>query len=288
MKWLNRGIIPLHSMSDDDDKGGGGGGGDDSWHTKLPEELQGNETLAQFKNDDNMIEMPVSVAKSYAHVRTMVGADTIKVPKTEEEWGAVYDKLGRPTDKEHYVLAQDEGINPALQESLKQDADWFREVAHTTGLTDTQASGLFKKFSKQMSDKYTELQKIDETDGMNAEIQLRTEYGSTYDGKKILMDRALAEIGGIEFAELIAAKGINKNPVFVRAMFKVGDMMAEDLGLDRQTGNLIKSSESVQEEIQTLLKSESYLSGDKVVVQKVATLMQQLHGTAAIPETIAT
>ena len=56
MNWfLNKRIIPLHTMSDGDGDGdgGGGGGGDETWQSKLPEDLKSNETLAQFKDDEN-------------------------------------------------------------------------------------------------------------------------------------------------------------------------------------------------------------------------------------------
>jgi hypothetical protein len=261
--------------------------GDETWHSKLPEDLRANETLAQFKDDDNMISMPVSVAKSYAHVRTMVGADTIKLPKTDEDWEDVYTKLGRPDVADTYILQQAEGVNPDLKETLGKDAEWFRGTAHKLGLNDKQTTGLFLEFSKQMSDRYTEMQKTGETDNVNTEIQMRTEFGSAYEGKKVLTQRALRELGGQEFVDLIKAKGMSGNPTFIRAMFKVGDMMAEELGLDKATGQLVKSKGTVEGEKASLMAQPAYLDASmpehKTLVQQVAVLNQQLLGKEVVP-----
>lgn len=260
---------------------------DETWHAKLPEDLRENETLAQFKDDENMISMPVSVAKSYAHVRTMVGADTIKLPKTDEEWGEVYNKLGRPETNDLYVLQQAEGVNPDLHESIGKDADWFRGAAHTLGLSDKQATGLFLEFTKRASDTYTEMQKSNESDNINVEVQMRTEYGSAYEGKKELTKRALNTLGGKEFVDLINATGVGSKPAFIRAMFKVGDMMAEDLGLDKATGQLIKPKGTLEEEKTKLMAHAGYIDDThpehKSLVAQVTAINEQLHGKVTVP-----
>jgi len=262
----------------------------ETWRSKLPEELKAEPSLADFKDESEMIPMPVNVAKSFVHTKKLVGADVIKMPVTDEERMELYNKLGRPETDELYVLQSATDINPVVQKSLDKDTSWFREIAHKLGLSDTQATTLYADFTKQISDNYNETMKFAEQKGINTEIQLRTEYGAAYDGKKVLMQRAMQEIGGSEFMELVNTSGINKSPAFIRAMFKVGDMMAEDLGLDKSTGALIKSKSSVQEEISSLMAHKAYFDGThpehKSVVQKVATLNQQLHGTKPVPETV--
>jgi len=128
-----------------------------------------------------------------------------------------------------------------------------------------------------------------DTDGINTEMQLRTEYGGAYDAKKELTKRALAELGGSEFMEVINATKVNRHPAFIRAMFKVGDMMAEDLGLDKQTGQLLKSKSSVTEEIAHIQSQKGYLDNThpehKALVQKVAKLYEQIHGKETVPVT---
>ena len=263
----------------------------ETWQSKLPEDLRADESLAHFKNDENMIPMPVNVAKSFVHTKKMVGADTLKTPKTDEEWEDIYNKLGRPETHELYLLQSAEDTHPDLQESIGKDADWFRNTAHILGLSDKQATGLFKEFTKQMSDKYNEMQNTADTDGINTEIQLRTEYGSAYEGKEIITKRALEKLGGVEFMELINATGVNKHPVFKRAMFKIGDMMAEDLGIDKSTGQLLKSKSTVKEEIAHIQAQPAYVDGahpeHQALVAKVFELNKQIHGDEVIPSSVA-
>lgn len=262
----------------------------ETWHSKLPDELKAEPSLVDFKDESEMIPMPINVAKSFVHTKKLVGADVIKMPTTDEERMELYSKLGRPESDELYVLQAAADINPKVQESLDKDSSWFRKTAHELGLSDKQATALYAGFTKQMSDKYNETIQLAEQDNINTEIQLRTEYGTAYDGKNVLMQRAMQEIGGSEFMELIKTSGVVKNPVFVRAMFKVGDMMAEDLGLDKSTGALIKSKASAKDELVSLMAHKAYLDGThpehKSLVQKVATLNQQLYGTKAVPETV--
>lgn len=259
----------------------------ETWHAKLPEDLRADPSLADFKDEAEMIPMPINVAKSFVHTKKMVGADTIKIPKTDEEFEEVYNKLGRPESGELYLLQQAEDVNPILQEAFAKDATWFRSTAHKLGLTDKQATELFREFTKQTSDRLNTDISTRDADGINTEIQLRTEYGTAYEGNKILSQRAMQELGGSEFMDLINSTGVSKHPAFVRAMFKVGNMMAEDLGLDRQTGQLIKTKSTVQEEIAHLQSHKGYTDAKHpehtTLVNKVAVLMQQLHGTKAIP-----
>jgi len=54
MSWFLRRLSPLHSIADGDGAGGGAGGGDppvdppETWHSKLPEELKAEPSLADF------------------------------------------------------------------------------------------------------------------------------------------------------------------------------------------------------------------------------------------------
>ena len=80
------------------------------WRVNLPAELQTEATLESFKDETEMINMPVNVAKSFIHTKKMVGADTYKLPKSDEEWTDTYKLLGRPETHDLYVLPTPEFI----------------------------------------------------------------------------------------------------------------------------------------------------------------------------------
>jgi len=288
------GKLPLVLWREGDDDGGGGNGdsSDLGWRANLPEDLQSNETLATFKDESEMIKMPVTVAKSYVHARSMIGADTIKIPKTDEEWSDVYNKLGRPESPELYVLQTPENVPEQLKTTVGQDAEWFRAAAHELGLSDNQATHLFQKFVGHMSEKFEQQTTLADQKKVDTEIQLRTEYGSTYDGKNILGDRALESLGGSGIQKMWNELKLDAHPEFVRLKFKIGEVLAEDLGLDKTTGKILVSPDSLQDQIKTCMESKPYFDAThpehQATVAKVQNLMKQLHGVKPIPSTIST
>jgi len=288
------GKLPLVLWKEGDDGGGGGNGDppDLGWRANLPEDLQNNETLATFKDESEMINMPVTVAKSYVHARSLIGADTIKIPKTDEEWSDVYNKLGRPENPELYVLQTPENVPEQLKETVGKDTEWFRAAAHELGLSDNQATHLFQKFVGHMSDKFGQQITLADQKKVDTEIQLRTEYGSTYDGKNVLGDRALESLGGGAIQKMWNELKLDAHPEFMRLKFKIGEVLAEDLGLDKTTGKTLVSPDSLQDQIKTLMESKPYFDAThpehQATVTKVQSLMKQLHGVKPIPSTIST
>lgn len=282
--WLN---------SEGEGDGGGGGGTDDlGWRANLPEDIRSEERLGKFKDESEMIQMPVNLARSFIHADRMVGRDKIAMPKTDEEWEETYNKLGRPESAELYMLPTPDGLHDDLKGTAGKDAEWFRETAHKIGLTDKQASELFKEYLLRSSDVYSQGLTDNENQRVDTEIQLRTEYGTTYDGKQVLGDRALRSVGGESIMQLAKEIGLNNHPAFVRFKFKLGELMAEDLGLDKSTGELLVSKESVADQISGLQQSKAYLDPNhpehRATVNKVQGLYQKLYGNTPIPTSVAT
>ena len=260
------------------------------WRDKLPEDIRSTPTLEKFKDETEMISMPINVARSYINAEQLIGRDKIPIPKTPEEWDATYKRLGKPDSAELYVLPIDESVDPKLKEHLGKDAEWFRAKAHELGLNEKQATALFSAFSGRTVENISNIQTSGETEKLNAEILLRSEFGPAYDGKMMLAGRALQELGGDELVKLVDATGIGNHPAFTKAFMKIGSMMAEDLGLDKNTGALMQSKESIQEQIVALQTSAEYTDASnpahKIAVDKVAKLMQHLHGNTVVGGTL--
>ena len=225
--------------------------------------------------------MPVNVARSYMAAEQLVGRDKIPMPKTPEEWDATYKRLGKPDTPDLYVLPVSTDAPQEILESLEKDATWFRGKAHELGLSVDQAAYMFESYASHVIDKQQQISSMNNENALNNEIALRTQFGAAYDGKMVLAERAVKELGGQEFLNLIEATGLNNDISFQRYNIKVGEMMAEELGLDKKTGALLQSHESLQDQISTIQKSPEYLDGTnpahKAAVNKVAKLMEQLH-----------
>lgn len=257
-----------------------------NWRDGLPEDIRSLQTLEKFKDESEMISMPVNVARSYIAAEQLIGRDKIPVPKTPEEWESAYTRLGRPDTPELYTLPVVETLPKELKTAVEEDAKWFRKEAHGLGLNGKQATELFSKFSGRVVEQIQKSNTADEGAKAEAEAVLRGEFGTKYDGKMILANRAIHEFGGKELSNLVETAKIGSNPVLIKAFAKIGGMIAEDLGLDKNTGAYTHSKETVSEQIATLQGAPEYLDAANPLhtgaVAKVAKLMQVLHGSKPI------
>ena len=135
-----------------------------------------------------------TLAQSAWHAEKLIGVppdQVIKLPKVgadPAEWGPVYDKLGRPKDAASYTIPVPEGDDGAF---AKTAAAWF----HEAGLTQSQAEKLAAKWNEHIGGA-TKTQS-DAIAAKHAEDvgKLKAEWGSEFDSKSALADRAGAEFG---------------------------------------------------------------------------------------------
>lgn len=116
------------------------------WRGALPEELRGNESLGKFKS-------AADLAKSYLSMEKLVGKKTVGMPdenSSEEEWGALFDRLGRPASADKYEVKRAEGLPPELIDEEGTRA--FLAVAHKSGLSQKQVSALIGEYDRQLSE----------------------------------------------------------------------------------------------------------------------------------------
>jgi len=286
-RWSKLNPLPLGFFKEGEGDGGagggagGGGGGAETWHSKLPDDLKADPSLVDFKDEKEMIPMPINVARSYVNTKKLVGRDKIPMPKTPEEWDETYKRLGRPEAPTHYNVAVEGIEDPKLKEMLGNQLEWFKSAAHSVGLNDAQAQKLFKAYTEKSGETLKNIKQTGENSLREAEVELRTRYGNAFEGKMVLMNRGIEELdsrigGGLK--DLIKGVELSRHPAFIKAMVMVGEMMAPDMGLDKDTGGPAISAESLDEQIRTIQASPAYLKatdpGHQVAVDKVARLMQ--------------
>ena len=102
------------------------------WRDAIPEEIRGHKSLEHIQDVG-------SLAKSYVNAQSMIGADKVAIPgkhATDDDWGEVYRRLGRPDEPEGYQLDNNpgEGIEPN-----EQMLQWFMGAAHEAGLSGAKA-----------------------------------------------------------------------------------------------------------------------------------------------------
>ena len=204
----------------------------EDWRTSLPEEIRSHASL------DSISDVG-SLAKSYVHAQSMIGADKVVVPgkwATEDDWSAVYDKLGRPADAESYELKVE------TPEGAEPDGDmlnWFRSTAHSNGLTPRQAQGLLAEYQKFSQSREASASGAVEQQLATAEQELRREWGEAYDQRISIAKDVLAQFGDDELADGAATDGqtlFGNDPRVVRFLHKVGAYINERVSEDGLLG----------------------------------------------------
>lgn len=169
---------------------------------------------------------PVEAVKAHRELEKLLGADragrTVTVPTTTDapEWGAVFDKLGRPATAEGYKLTV-EGADPAF-------AKGAAELFHKVGLSDAQAKAIAGWYGETGGAMGAAAQAAQDA-ALQAEHEaLQKDWGTgpDADARKELARRAMGHLGldaqAVDAIEKVA--GFSK---VMKALAKVGDMMRE-------------------------------------------------------------
>ena len=109
-----------------------------NWKDGLPDDLKTEKALESIQ------DIP-GLAKSYIHAQKMIGSDKIPVPNkyaTDEDWQAVYNKLGRPETPDAYEFNLKDNSN--IDENALKG---FKETAHKNGLLPKQAEAIMNFYN---------------------------------------------------------------------------------------------------------------------------------------------
>ena len=190
--------------------------------TLIPDAYKEEKALQNFQDMDGFV-------KSYLHSQKLVGADKIPIPNkyaTDEDWNAVYEKLGKPKspDGYEYNLGKETKLD---DNSLKA----FSAEAHKLGLLPKQAQGIIKYYNDLAGVSETEANNKAEAARNEAEKNLRKEFGSTYNDRIMAAKKLATTTLGNEFLNntiLQDGSKLGDNPTVVKAFADLAAQMSED------------------------------------------------------------
>ena len=190
------------------------------WKESLPEDLKSDPSLLTVK------DVP-GLAKSYIHAQKMIGADKIALPgknASEEEWDAVYNRLGKPEEAKAYE--EDFGDLPIPEENVKN----FKDAAHKLGLNQTQFKGLTTWYKDLIKTQVEDINVDADTKRAESEAALRKEFGKTYDAKLKSSQRVFQTYGDTKFLDVELKDGtkLGDHPTFIKLMSNIADTISED------------------------------------------------------------
>ena len=247
-----------------------------SWKESISEEFRKDPSIEKFTEID-------ALAKSYINATKMIGQDKIVIPtnnSTEDQWSEVYQKLGRPESADKYQLDAKSEAVPIDENAVKQ----FAENAHKLGLNNKQAQGILE-FYKNNMEGTVQQSKIDtETAQVQAEQQLRQEWGRDFEGK-VKQAGALAKANinpEVLDMELKDGTRVGDHPEIIKGFAKIAGMMSEDKIISTESEN-IDSTKDIESEIASIVNdrqgpywNKSHPDHDKMV-QQVYTLREMLN-----------
>ena len=247
------------------------------WRAALSDELRADKSL------ENIKDIP-SLAKSYIHAQKLVGADKIPVPNkhaTEDDWNAVYSKLGRPETADGYKfnLPEDQKVD---ENGLKV----FADHAHKLGLLPNQAEGMVKFYNEMQANQTKEQDSTALAARQKAVDELQTEWGQAYKQKVDQANNVVASVFPPGFMSTNLADGtkLGDHPAVIKAFADLASKMGEDK-IVQADGPTYLTPKQIDKEIATLQAPGSAYwdknhPNHKIAVEEVQSLFEQKHAKA--------
>ena len=251
-------------------------GSNQAWHENIPDGTFQERDLGILKRFGSVDDL----AKGYINAFNLVGRDKIPVPESDSEWEETYNRLGRPKAAEEYTIEAHPDAPDQLRQNMEKNVGWFKQTAHKLGLTQRQAQDFYHEYSGLVTQANKTANDRVESEMTSAQAHLKTELGEAYEGKMALANRAISEIGGEDLIGLFERSGMGRNPTVVKAFIRMGEMMGEEVGLDK-TGQSTDSNDSLDAQIAEIQANPAYTDGKapehKVLVDKMQKLMSRRH-----------
>jgi hypothetical protein len=192
-----------------------------TWRDTLPQDLRDNPSLRTIN------DVP-SLAKSYVHAQSLVGADKIVMPKDNaptEEWDSFWNKVGRPSNPEGYGLGRPENFPEGAFD--KDMHDHMLKVFHETGMTSKQAKNLYGKYMEYIGSRMQQGQVQQQQQTAATMERLKTEYGPDFNVRVAAAQKALQKFGSPELVGYLEKSGLGNNPELIKLFSNVGLGMSE-------------------------------------------------------------
>ena len=240
----------------------------------IPDEYRSEKSLENFKDMGDFV-------KSYLSAQKIVGADKIPVPNkfsTEDDWKAVFSKLGAPENPDDYKYSFKDGeVDQELVSSFNQEA-------HRLGLLPQQAESLIKYYNDMNEGSSIEANEKAAETRLNTENELKKEFGPQYNKRLDQAQRLAASTLGSEFLEntyLQDGSRLGDNIAVVKAFSELADKLSEDEVIKGDTSSYM-TAKDLQKEISSLQEEGSAFwdkqhPNHEKAVQEVFKLREQLH-----------
>lgn len=240
-----------------------------NWYDSLPQDMREDQNITKFDSVE-------SLSKSWLNAQRMIGADKIPMPQTDEDWGNVYARLGRPEDITGYEVSAPEGVelNAELQES-------FLTKAHEIGLSNKQVQEISAWQFAQSQAGQDASNTADES-ALNEKVTaLKSEWGQAFDQNAGIAQRAIAEFAtdaDKDFLNNATIDGVKvgDHPVMAKLFHNIGKSMMESGKLEGDGRESAMTPQDIEDKRNTLMNNPAYTDRKHPEHKQVARQVQQL------------
>jgi hypothetical protein len=233
------------------------------WINALPDDMRSEESITSLRKfkpaeGEELVPMPLSVAKSYRELEQKFGSNHIVIPGQDaaaEEWNPVYTALGRPETVDGYGFQK-----PDWPEGLEYSEDITRAYAakaHELGMSKAQARGIFDWFNDHTLDNFNAMNKTAADFEAATEAELRKEWGTQYDANMKKCRMVGNSIGGTDFMKFLQVTGLENDPRIIRFLYGISTRVSEATLLDG-TELPLDGRIPTKAELETMMKDPRY------------------------------
>lgn len=210
------------------------------WRSGLDPTIKNHPSLQNFK-------APGDLAKSWVEAQKLIGRDKIPVPgekATKEDWDMVFERLGRPKDKDGYEIPElqlPEGYPAPSKEFMEE----FKGKALELGMLPAQVNGLYKWFMDQQVNEFNQFGEQRKNQRGEAENALRKMWGKAFEQNFTIAEQAVNKYGTESFVNKLKQTGLNNDPDMIKFIADMAKNMSEDKIAGKPQGMTLSPEEAV-------------------------------------------